>query len=246
MKRTLPASPQTSRYVAASTSCVDSSAASPLPMAAPSCTAFQLVPPTGGRSVTALSATAAGEKAASRARQRRKPSSSSPWSSCSASRKRPGSSTWRPSSTERSATIAHWERQRDSKCSCWFRALSAWKSKVSRSEANTLAVQVANMFALGSTRKQLLFNQAWVSSTFSLSPVPRREPMLVPVPSRSSSCDGSLCVIGRHQEATIEARNSATRMMNGTAKRTAEPDAWRSTQNGGRSSTQHCRPSMMW
>mmetsp|Transcript_82890 Transcript_82890/g.239486 ORF Transcript_82890/g.239486 Transcript_82890/m.239486 type:complete len:205 (+) Transcript_82890:2028-2642(+) len=84
----------------------------------------------------------------------RKPARRCACNSARASASKESSLTASPAPMARSATKAQWERHIESRCSCWFLALSTWKSNFWTSSSNKAAVEVENSFAPGRFRKQ--------------------------------------------------------------------------------------------
>mmetsp|Transcript_88962 Transcript_88962/g.251680 ORF Transcript_88962/g.251680 Transcript_88962/m.251680 type:complete len:251 (+) Transcript_88962:1941-2693(+) len=231
MNRRLPASPHTSRNAATSASFRERSA--PLsPVArqpACPCRSHAASAPAMLGSPPAAAGTLAPAQRRRFSRHATKPSSSSEWRSPSASASNSASSTCSCRSMARSATCATCERQRDSRCSCWFRTLSAWKSNASLRALKRLADAPAKPWASGSTRRQLLASQAPRSSA-SRSPASAATPRAA---APGLSCTSTVSLrrsalssrfFGRHHEVSQDAANSSSSTAKGSRTAVTETD----------------------
>mmetsp|Transcript_10440 Transcript_10440/g.36649 ORF Transcript_10440/g.36649 Transcript_10440/m.36649 type:complete len:252 (+) Transcript_10440:1482-2237(+) len=203
MKRTLPASPQTSKNTATSPSCFRNS--EPLVWTTPAS-----VSATVGVTSAFCSSTCVALHLCNFSLQARLPSSNSACKSPKASTRRSFSSTSSPRCTARSATVAQCERQRDNKCSNWLRTLSVWKSNTTCKEAKTSADKFAKSSAAGKTRKQFVCNHRCCNSLYKLlvSVSPKSSSSAI-IGSSSSGFRSALAGRTRH-DATATPKNMTT------------------------------------
>mmetsp|Transcript_79958 Transcript_79958/g.244464 ORF Transcript_79958/g.244464 Transcript_79958/m.244464 type:complete len:311 (+) Transcript_79958:2453-3385(+) len=170
MKRRLPDSPHTSKYATISASCLLRTPAS------------HLGPHTeGGKCSHAAPAKGCMDPSSTRppeshrrslAFQYENPASKLLCKSLSASASKYSSLNVPPNSKHLSATSAQCDRQRDRRCSCWFLALSIWKSNLFASSSNKSAAEAANPLACGKSRRQEPCIQALRSDSPSASVLP--------------------------------------------------------------------------